>query len=266
MPVVFNPPARTPTLYFEGLREVGAASRTLISVAPIEYRKNYFMYVGTPTYVLPVAPPGGYAKTWVFDHQLWLRDLTSVTEDSPGLMRLAHMPVEQVANDFLAHCISGNLGAKDGFHPGVVLCREEEPTATEIEEAYRDHTLYARWCLNDGKRLAFENNFHYITEEHRRQAVWLGADVPWREKEERTERKKCVACGGLILAEALRCEHCHSNLVEFCEQMEITPSEDPVLSRILQARAEKRLAAIPPPPPEPPPLQPEWPDLRSINR
>jgi hypothetical protein len=239
MQVVFNPPAVPPILTFPGIGQRPAAFKTLISVAPVEYRKQY-VYAGTPTYVMPVAPKGGYAKLRVYDHQVWQLNRNSVSDDNPGTMDLLPMNAPAVAADFRDYCIQGNLGAKEGHHPGVVLCAGEEPTDDEIALAFRKHTDYARWVVNDGQRMFLANEHHNITDEHRRQAEWLGVDVPWKTKLERKDLKDCVACGGQIPANVLVCRHCQRNLVEYCEEMEIAPGSDEVLARVLESRKAKR--------------------------
>ncbi len=243
MQVVFHPPATEPVLTFPGIGTRPAGFRTLISVAPIEYRKQY-IFAGFPTYVLPAAPKGGYAMVRVYDHQIWQLNRNTVTDTDPGKMDLLPMDANAVATDFFNYCILGNLGATEGRRPGVILCAGKEPTEAEISEAFRTHTEYARWVVNDGTALYNKDQHQNITDEHRRQADWLGVDVPWRDRPDRVETKKCVACGGKIFAEALRCNHCQVNLVEFCESMDIVPEGDPVVARVIAARAAKKSAAI----------------------
>jgi hypothetical protein len=243
MQVAFNPPTENPVLYFKGVGARPAGFRTLISVSPVEYRKQY-LYHRMPTYVMPAAPKGGYAKMRVWDHQVWLRNLMTVDPENnnPGEMELASMDAANVALDFYNYCIGGNLGAKEGQHPGVVLCAGDEPTEAEIATAFSTHTAYARWCVNDGQRLAMSNEHHNITDEHRRQAEWLGVDVTWKTKMERVDTKDCVACGGKIPANVLVCRHCQRNLVEFCEEMEVSAGSDEVLAAVLESRKAKRAA------------------------
>jgi hypothetical protein len=261
MPVNAVPlPAEPASLYFDGIGMRPAGYRTIISVSPVEYRKQY-VYDKHPTYVMPAAPKGGYSKLHVWDHQIWLRDLSTVDPDNnnPGQMKRALMPATTVATDFANHCILGNLGAKDGAHPGVVLCAGLEPTAEEIQRAFHEHTIYARWCANDGTMLFNQGQHHNITDEHRRQAEWLGVNVPWKTVLERQDTKKCIACGGQIFAEALRCNHCQVNLVEFCESMDMVPESDPLLASVLASRKAKRTpiatAVAEPKQPIAPPIQ-----------
>jgi len=225
-------------------------SRTVISVAPIAYKKRY-TYYGSPIYVIPAAPAGGHSKIKVYAHQVWQMDRNSISDDNPrGSHSLLPMPETAVAKDFVAFCTNGNLGASEGVHPGVALCASEEPTQDEISRCFADHQAYARWVCNDARKL-FQNAEHKsITEEHRRQAKWLGLsrlDAPWMVLEERVETKECKACGNIIKSSALKCGTCQTLLPDFYEQLGLDPADDPAVAAIMAQRRAARQAPIAPP-------------------
>ena len=152
------------------------------------------------------------------------------------------MGARAVAEDFVNHCISGNIGGREGVHPGVMLCAGDEPTEAEIKHCFDTHTRYARWCVNDGHALFQRADHGNITEEHRRQAEWLGVNVPWKLQLERTDTKKCPACATEIFAAALKCNSCQTVLPDFYELMGLSAENDPVVAGIIAARKVKVVA------------------------
>lgn len=248
-----------PTIHYPGRGSFVAESRTVLSVSPVEYRKSYnrtavnkesgWTSAANITYVLAASARDGYSICKIFDGQQMILDRSSVTDDNPG--QLAPMPIsaQQDAEDFVAHCTSGTIMRVGG--PGVILCAGDEPTQEEIDRARAVHTVYARFMVNDAHTKFSAGNHKEITEEHRRQAEWLGVNVPWKTELEQVSIKKCPACSEDILAPALQCKHCQTFLPDFYVKAQLNVENDIHVKHFL-AMKKDGIRAQEAPPADPP--------------
>lgn len=234
-----------PTVHYPGRGSFVAESRTVLSVSPIEYRKSYNRTATRPdgstsaaqvVYTLPASPSDGFSTVKIFDGQQMILDRSTVSEDSSG--DFAPMPIsaQQDADDFIFHCTSGTIMRVGG--PGVILCAGDEPTQEEIDRARKIHTVYARFMVNDGHTKYNAGNFKEITEDHRRQAEWLGSNVPWKVELEQASTKKCPACAENILSLALQCKECNTFLPDFYEKARLDTNNDVMVKRFLDMKKD----------------------------
>ncbi len=234
-----------PTVHYPGRGSFIAESRTVLSVSPIEYRKSYNRTATRPDgttaaaqvfYVLPASPRDGFSTVKIYDGQQMILDRSTVSEDSSGSMSPMPISAQQDADDFIFHCTSGTIMRAGG--PGVILCAGDEPTQEEIERARKIHTVYARFMVNDGHTKFSSGNFKEITEEHRRQAEWLGSNVPWKVELEQASTKKCPACAGDILSLALKCQYCQTFLPDFYVMAQLNAEDDVMVKRYLEMKKD----------------------------
>ncbi len=237
--------APSPTIHYPGRGSFTAASRTVLSVSPIEYRKNYnrtatqedgSTRAANVEYVLRAATRDGYSTVKIFDGQQMILDRSSVTDEHQGNMGPMPITADQDASDFVAHCTGGTVMRTGG--PGVIVCAGDEPTDAEIKKAREIHTVYARFMVNDGHTKFSSGNFKEITEEHRRQADWLGVNVPWRVELEQASVKKCPACAESILSPALQCKFCQTFLPDFYVKARLNPEDDAMVKHYLAMKGE----------------------------
>lgn len=220
---------------YPGFGQIIPGSRTVLSVAPVRFRMavnrarmvDGVLQPGDVEYVLEPAPRDGYSVCKIHDTFQFMRDFTSVNEFNPG-GDIRPMPVtaERETHAFIQHCIGGNMGARSGVHPGVIECAGPEPTPEEIAKAREIHTVYARWMVNDGHAKFGRGELKEINEEHRRNAEWLGVNVPWKVELEQVQVKKCAACAEEIKSEALNCKHCSVFLPDFYKKAGLEPDTD----------------------------------------
>jgi len=184
--------------------------------------------------VTPCSPGEGYSILHIYDTVQMVKDhLTEQIEPKP-------IPVDIVAGD-LASTFGPGFVAIDGDDPSaenLAAARAElrEKFLLEVQQADDWHTR------GEGVK---------IRHRHRLAARSLGDEGrPWvREIQQRIE-KPCVACGRDILAKAIVCEHCGTNLVKFYSDMKIEPNEteDPAVYAFFMNR---KVAAAKKPPFQP---------------
>ena len=240
-PVVMEPPV----IHYPGRGSFVAASRTVLSVSPIEYRKIYnrtavqadgSARAANIEYVLRASPRDGYSTVKIFDGQQMIRNYATATDESPGEMGPMPISADQDASDFVAYCTSGTVMRTGG--PGVILCAGDEPTPEEIDRGRKIHTVYARFMVNDAHTKFSSGNFKEITDEHRRQAEWLGVNAPWKVELEQASLKKCPACAEDILSPALQCKHCSAFLPDFYVKAQLNPNDDVMVKHFLDMKRD----------------------------
>ena len=222
---------------------------TIGSVFPQRCTKevNWGPRGGFSTYVLEAAPRGGVS--------------TLIVEDTGQLimnweareLRLAPITAKQAADSLITEWTVTGLGNKFG-RPGIWICAGSEPSAEEIA---LNHTLqedYFRGLVQNGNDLHAQGKSTDISDIHRRAAQWLlstGAQaLPWYPKTSFLQLKNCVACGEEILANALMCKVCQTNLMEFYLKYGLDITKDPAVANAIAASnlVNKNKAAEPMPP------------------
>jgi hypothetical protein len=247
MSAVLTEPTSAPMLFFPEVGMVAAKSRTVISVSPTSYTKQY-IYDKFPTYTLASAEKGKFVTLKIYDHQAWVQDRSTLADDSEGMQaEYQLMPIRctDVAEDFIRNCVSGSASYAMGFKPGIVLCAGDVATDEEVKQAFAQHDAYARFMVNEGHSLFNKQDFKGITEEMRRCAEYLGAAVPWLNQLERTNMKKCAACAEEIKAEALVCMKCNTFLPDFYKQYGLNTQDDAAVHHFIAIKKDSLAPNVP---------------------
>lgn len=220
--------------------------RTLVSVFPQETRHcirhatitgtnpdGTSRLGGTVEYVLPAAVKGGYST-------LTISGASDIGLDAnTGETSLHPIPVDAIAAELVVRFTSDRLLATTSVGPGIWVAPEPIPTDDEIRkspkfiEAVAKQDEYFRQLIYDGDQLS--QNGKQVTNLHRLAAMYMGTeDRPWVREITERRTKTCPACGEMILAAALVCKQCQTNLVDWGRANGVTQAEDPAVWRRLQ--------------------------------
>ncbi len=238
--------------------------RTIISVYPMELEYTLRTGpIGSPenftTYTLPAAAKDGYVEIEVEDGKEFIMNW----EAEPPHLMAAPKSADVLAQDLVRLWRGSGLGTGRGNYPGISVLDPDRPKGEQIEELRKVQTRFFNDLVDEAHSHFNKgpDGLKHINEQHRVAARWLGLNVPWV-VEIRAQRqiKTCPACGEEILAAALRCKHCTTNLVEWYQQPGMNPEEDPVaVAAIARAKAAREPIAPKPQAQVAPPLQPNAP-------
>ena len=220
--------------------------RTIVSVFPQEsrYRVRHATITGvnpdgtsrlggTVEYVLPAAPKGGFSTLTITGAS----DIGIDPNTDEHMLR--PIPVDAIAQELVVRFTLDRLNASTTVGPGIWIAPEPVPTDAQIQaspqlvEAIAKQEEYFRQLIYDGDRMAADSK--PVTNLHRLAAIHMGTeDRPWVKEISERRTKTCPACGEMILAAALVCKQCQTNLVEWGRANGVTQAEDPVVWRKLQ--------------------------------
>jgi hypothetical protein len=233
--------------------------RTLVSVFPQESRHRVRHATitgvnpdgtsrlgGTIEYVLPAAPKGGFQT-------LTITGASDIgTDPNTDEHMLRPIPVDAIAQELVVRFTIDRLGATTSVGPGIWVAPEPVPTDDQIRKspemaaALAKQEEYFRQLIYEGDRLSADSK--PVTNLHRVAAVYMGTeDRPWVKEITERRTKTCPACGEMILAAALVCKSCQTNLLDWGRANGVTQEEDPVVWRKLQSLVKPpvKLSAAP---------------------
>ena len=217
--------------------------RTLVSVFPVESRLRVRHAVigpnerlmGSVEYILPAAKKGEFSTLTVCGAS----DIG--IEPNTGETVLHPIPVQAIADELVIRFTVDRLGATTSVGPGIWIAPEPVPTDAEIKASpllevnRRKQEEYFRHLIYEGDRMNADSK--PVTNLHRMAAIFMGTeDRPWVKEIAERRTKICAACGETILAAALVCKQCQTNLVEWGRTNGVSQEQDPVVWRKLQAK------------------------------
>lgn len=235
--------------------------RTLVSVFPIESKVRCRLATlrdhddpegtrlglpkvrmsGFTEYVLPAAPKGKFTTLAVSGAS----DIGINLMVEPAQLVVNPVPADAIATELVRQFTSSCLKATTTIGPGIFVAREAEPTDQQILDspeyaaALKRQEAYFRALIQDADALTLKGQ--PVTDIHRVAAKWMGVENrPWFKEISEQRIKTCAACGETILAVAVKCRFCQTDLVEWALENGIEQSEDPFVWQRVQARRKAK--------------------------
>jgi hypothetical protein len=219
----------------------------ICSVYPVERRAER-RHKRHTTYILPAAPRDSYSICRVFD-TVELTTMWSEDGTSENRIMMSPIPVDVVANDLVYTWSGQTIAAQAGHGPGIGIIAAELPTDEELAKLREKQRQFFEWLVQDANDKHLTGRQKDITGTHRSAAYWLRGEaaqqLPWYPKEEHRAVKDCPRCARQILKNALGCEHCSLDLIDwYTKYPNLEP--DPHVSQFLEQIAKPKVAIKPP--------------------
>jgi hypothetical protein len=236
------------TNYDSVQRMLASQQRTLVSIYPVDCKERCRLATINPSgklsgftdYMLPAAPKGKFSTLVV----------TGASDIGKDWMTDPPQPIARpvIADDIAAELVRMFVGsayrANTTTGPGIWVAPQPVPTEQEIldSQEYKDartrQEAYFRYLIQDGDVL--HDKGQPVTKTHRVAAAWMGTeDRPWAKEVTEKRNKTCPACSEYILATAVKCRHCQTDLIEFATTYGIDKAADPFVWQRVQARTAK---------------------------
>ncbi len=218
---------------------------------------------GFERFFIPPAARGSYQIIEVADTMQWIRDLRGMGDGgklTPGMeavftpaMARAESLIIEWTNNTLAAFGTPGIGI---VPPGCPIPGEgERPTDPGFEEfngllnrLYETQTVCFQSLITDGNDRHHRGDGKNIQDIHRKAAEWMYGDaakaLPWFRKDTFNEMKKCIGCAQEIKKEALRCQHCSLDIVDYYMKYEMGSAGDPVVdAQITRIKSSRPMTA-----------------------
>ena len=115
---------------------------------------------------------------------------------------------------------------------GIGIYNPSRPVKDQVKELWHSQTLLANAAVDEANNFHYTNDGSRIAQSHRALARWAGKtnlECPWLAPVVSRPTKECGACRRVIFADALVCEHCTTNLINFYIMMAANPQVFAVL-------------------------------------
>lgn len=189
----------------EGFGPIAPESRTICSVHFRE-KKLSFMHSARREFKIPEVDRGKYT-TMDFFASLQAT-FNGVNEQGVHEFIGKPVPVDAIAQDFVANWCSGSAGSTANYPPGIGLIAGRHPTKAELAFLMSRQTAYCRALVDEGDRIEkgtadkFGPQRH--TQDHRDALAWLGSEKrTWAREIQLGYEKTSVVSGKRIPMEAL---------------------------------------------------------------
>lgn len=231
-------------------RMLASQQRTIVSVYPVECHERCRLSTINPSgklsgftdYFLPAAPKGKFSTlTVVGASDIGLDWMTDPVQPIARPVT-ADAIAEELTRQFVNSAFRGNTTAGPGIWvaPQPVPTEQEILDSPEMKEALARQEAYFRFLIHDGDVL--HDKGQPVTKTHRVAAAWMGTeDRPWAKEITEKRNKVCPACSEYVLATAVKCRHCQTDLIEYALQYGVDKALDPFVGQRVEARrkAEK---------------------------
>ena len=225
--------------------------RTIVSVAPIRlfHRARHAhpsdvnpgKMAGYTNYELPPAPRGGFTKLVVTG----ALDIGVNQANDPPTAVPNPLDTNVIAQELVRIFSTHTRKATLSLGLGVFVADEPEATDEQIKaspklaEARAKQEEYFRMLVYEGDELNAKGM--PVDPIHRAAAIWMGAeDRPWVKEISEKQVKTCPACGEPVLANALVCKHCSTDLIKWGVEYGVDRERDPVVWQRVQTLMNTR--------------------------
>jgi len=219
----------------------------IVSVFPVEYRKEMQVEQGFKTYVIPAADRDNWTYCDVENAFIWVPDFgeTALTENrGRAPMRQEFVSAVDRAAALVKYWAGEGVlaGAAGGGRPGIAALPpgQTEPSAEFLAELRKVQDLYADAYIKHGNDMHTQGKHMAITTQHHRLAAWkmgsAAGRLPWYPMKEFQELKRCIACSEEIPYMAARCKHCQVDLMDYYRKHGLDFDSDPALAALRSAR------------------------------
>lgn len=236
----------------------------IVSIYPMKTTvKQLACEKGFEKFFIPPAPRGSFEIIEISDTYQWIRDLRQMGEggrSTPG-MEAVFTPAHARAESLIVEWTNNTLAAFGKPGIGIVPYGVEVPGIGQspndpgfeqfkalLNQLTETQTLCFQSLITDGNDRYHKGDAKNIQDIHRKAAEWMYGDaaksLPWFRKDTFNEMKKCIGCAQEIKKEALRCQHCSLDIVDYYMKYDMDSSGDPVVdAQIKRIKANKPMTA-----------------------
>ena len=247
------PPAQTRqrTIQFNTVR--------IVSIFPQKTTiKQLACAKGFERFQIQAAERGSYQVIEVSDTYQWIRDLRGMGEGgklTPG-MEAVFTPALARAESLIIEWTHNTLAAFG--KPGIAIVPDHveipgpgqspnDPGFEEFNALLSSLVEVQQTCfqslITDANDRYHRGDAKNIQDIHRKAADWMYGEaaksLPWFRKDTFNQMKKCIGCAMEIKKEALRCQHCSLDLIDYYTKYSLDASGDPVLAATIAKINEK---------------------------
>lgn len=198
------------------------------------------------TFDLPAATRDGYSHLDIFDATVFHDDPSRSGPDQPESVRLGYPTPAIITAQALIQRWTDDRPTGVGGQIGIGMLMPPNSTRVppgflerlrQVQSQYAlDYTTKANERYKVKPAEVFQNPVNYMW------AEWLygpraGDYCPWYNRPTYNDYKKCLRCQAGIEMAALYCKHCHVDLVEYCDKLNLDPDDAAVKEALTRMRA-----------------------------